>query len=111
MPTLVRFLLVHAAIGFGVAFVFVGTFLYLDIGGLRTLMMSSGMGYMALFLFTFFNGLTFSSVQMGVAVMLLGEDEGDAGGRGHWVSNAWTEVRAWLAPPMKRVPVPVRHNR
>jgi len=107
MPPLVRFLLVHAAIGFAIAFVFVGGFLLMDIGGMRTLMLASDIGLVAMALFTFMTGLTFSSVQMGVAVMLLGEpeDSGDGG------LGSWHSARAWLAPPLERAPAPITKNR
>ncbi|HEY9079124.1 hypothetical protein [Magnetovibrio sp.] len=112
MPILVRFLLIHAAIGFGLAFVFVSVLVALDTGGLRTLMMSSDVGFVAFFLLVFLNGLTFGSVQIGVAVMLLGEEDGDrrGGGRSQW-DRAWNQVRQWLAPPPKRVAVPIPSKR
>jgi len=108
MPKLVRFLLVHAAIGFGLAFVFVGVLVAFDTGGLRTLMMSSDVGFAAFLLLVFLNGLTFGSVQIGVAVMLLGEEDGDQpnGGDRFW-NRAWAHVRAWLAPPPKRAVVTI----
>jgi len=112
MPQLVRFLLVHAAIGFGLAFVFVGMLVAFDTGGLRTLMMSSDIGFVAFLLLVFLNGLTFGSVQIGVAVMLLGEEDGDHGGGEHFWNRTWAHVRAWLAPPPKRIAVtiPSKHR-
>jgi len=108
MPQLVRFLLIHAAIGFALAFVFVGALVAFDTGGLRTLMMSSDVGFVAFLLLVFLNGLTFGSVQIGVAVMLLGEENGGHGGGGeHLWNRTWAQVRAWLAPPRKCVPVTV----
>lgn len=83
MPHLVRFLLIHAAVGFAIAFVFVGLLLAFDFDGLSTLMLGSKIGYLALFMFTFFTGLTTASIQIGVAVMLLGEEpEKDPDGNG-----------------------------
>ena len=61
LPLLVRFLIRHAAIGFGVAVLFVG------------LLLASSAG-LALAILTFSVGLTFSSVQMGFAVMFLRDD-------------------------------------
>jgi len=110
MPKLVRFLLIHAAIGFGLAFVFVATLVAFDTGGLRTLMMNSDVGIVAFLLLVFLNGLTFGSVQIGVAVMLLGEEDGDhdeGGGGDRLWNRAWAHVRAWLAPPPKRVAVTI----
>lgn len=71
MPHLVRFLIRHALIGFAIAFGFVCLFLALDLHGLRTLMVASPDGVLAAAVLAFAMGLTFGSVQMGVAVMLL----------------------------------------
>jgi len=108
MPLLVRFMLVHAAIGFAIAFVLVGTVLAVDFDGLRTLMLASDIGLVALFMFTFFSGLTCASVQIGAAVMLLGEDSGQSQGKGHFLSRMREHVRVCLAPPPKRIPVPIK---
>lgn len=72
MPQLVRFLVRHALIGFVLAFVFVGALLVFDVGGLRRLAAASSYGPLAIAALTFATGLTFASVQMGMAVMLLG---------------------------------------
>jgi hypothetical protein len=71
LPKLVRFLFRHALIGFGLAIVFVGLLLAFDIGGIATLITSSSSGVLATAVLTFSMGLTFSSVQMGFAVMFL----------------------------------------
>jgi hypothetical protein len=82
MPPLVRFLLRHAAIGFMIAVAFVGGMVWFDLGGLRGLARASVSGPLALALLTFAIGMTFSSVQMGFAVMLLGAiPDGDGGKR------------------------------
>lgn len=74
LPILVRFMLLHAVIGFVIAVVFVGALMVSDAAGLRTLMMASDSGYVAIFMLVFVSGLTFGGAQMGVAVMLLGEE-------------------------------------
>lgn len=71
LPVLVRFLMRHALIGFGIAILFVAALLGVDAKGLRTLMLASPDGLLAAGVLTFAMGLTFSSVQMGIAVMLL----------------------------------------
>lgn len=76
MPKLLQFLLVHALIGFGVAGVFVAALILLDVGGFATLTARSDVASLAIAVLTFFLGLTFASVQMGVAVMLLPKDGG-----------------------------------
>lgn len=84
MPKLLQFLLVHAVIGFGVAGVFVASLILFDIGGFATLAARSDVAPLAVSVLTFFLGLTFASVQMGVAIMLLPKapDAGPRGGRG-----------------------------
>lgn len=76
MPLLVRFLLRHALIGVGLGALFVGALVLLDIGRLGTLAGQSASGLIALVVLTCAVGITFGSVQMGFAVMLMSEDEG-----------------------------------
>ncbi|MDQ0346596.1 hypothetical protein [Ancylobacter vacuolatus] len=75
MPHLVRFLMRHALIGVGLGALFVGTLVLLDVARLGTLMTQSSSGLIALIVLTGAVGITFGSVQMGFAIMLLGEDE------------------------------------
>ncbi len=103
MPILVRFLLRHALIGFALAMVFVGALLAFDVARLGSLVWASPSGGLAVAALTFALGLTFGSVQMGVAVMLLGEDDDRptrGGGR-----------RATLGPAARRLaPVVARRT-
>lgn len=99
MPVLIRFLLRHAAIGIGLASLFVGALTVLDMFHLGSLMRGSPDGLLALAVLTAALGITFGSVQMGFAVMLMGEDEQPPKGR-----------RAPLARPVPR-PVKVRSRR
>jgi hypothetical protein len=94
MPVLVRFLLRHAAIGMGVAAVFVGALAAFDVFHLGALMSGSPDGLLALAVLTSALGITFGSVQMGFAVMLMGEDEQPPKGR--------------RAPLNRLRPIPVR---
>lgn len=75
LPLLVRFLIRHALIGFGLALVFVALLLALDIGGIATLIFASSSAALALIILVFSMAATFSSVQMGFAIMFLREDE------------------------------------
>lgn len=109
MPHLVHFLLRHAAIGFGVAFVFVAILLALDAHGLRTLMMRGADGWLAAAVLTFAMGLTFGSVQMGVAVMLLSTR--DEGGRGRRRPTRRSPAAAPFGGSLAPVPVPARPPR
>lgn len=95
MPSYVRFLLRHALIGCTVAVLFVGALLALDIGRLGTLMLESPSGLLAALILTAALCITFGSVQMGFAVMMLGEDS-ETGGRRR------------MAPRTVLVPVRVR---
>lgn len=69
MPDLVRFLIRHGLIGFGIGIAFTALILVLDLGGLRTLTAGSGQGSGYRLLLAFFISTTFASAQMGVAVM------------------------------------------
>ncbi len=82
MPFLVKFMFRHALIGGAMAIVFVAVLLALDVGGLATLIKTSRFGLMAVALLTFFTGLTFGSLQMGIAIMSMKseDEESDAGG-------------------------------
>ena len=79
MPILVKFMLRHALVGYAAAIIFVAAILALDLGGLATLVSTSRFGVLAVAMLTFFTGLTFASLQMGIAVMSL-KDEAAADG-------------------------------
>ncbi len=81
MPELIRLLLRNAALGFAIAALFVALLLISDMGGVGTLVANSDMGLVAVFMLTFFVGLTFASAQMGFAVMS-GDWKGDNEDRG-----------------------------
>lgn len=102
MPRLLRFLVLHAAIGFMVAGAFVALLILLDSGGFATLVERSDSAPLVICVLTFFLGLTFGSVQMGVAIMLLphSDDGEDSGGRGG--------LAAVLALRAARIPEPAQ---
>jgi len=103
MPAHVLFLARHALIGFALGAAFVGVMAWFDIAGLRTLAAKSESTLVAFPVLTFFLGLTFASVQMGAAIMLLPhEDQQGGGGGGSSRVGAWL-VR-FLAPPPALVP-------
>ncbi len=103
MPAHVVFLARHALIGFALAVAFVGVMAWFDIASLRTLAAKSDSTLVAFPVLTFFLGLTFASVQMGAAIMLLPHDDGKGGGGG-----GSSRVAAWLvrylAPPATLAP-------
>lgn len=80
MPELIKLVLRNAAIGFVLAAIFVGVLIWTDTGGIGTLIRQSDSGPIALFMLTFFTGLTFGSAQIGYAVMTAGKAGDDAGG-------------------------------
>jgi hypothetical protein len=94
LPTLVRFVVRHAAIGFGIAAVFVGALLLADPGGAGSLLLTAADHWWPAVALWFFIGLTFGAVQIGAATMLLAE-AGQRPSRG---------IRA----PASLEPVPVR---
>lgn len=100
---LTRFLARHALIGFGIALLFAGMLLGLDVAGLRTLVTQSPVGLIATGALTFLLGLTFASVQMGIAVMQLEAGNTPAGTRRRTAPGAIMSLAA--------EPVPVRVRR
>jgi hypothetical protein len=89
MDRLPRFLARHALIGFGIALAFVGALLAFDIGGFRSLAAASPSGWLAAIMLAFSTGVTFASLQMGFAIMLLGRDSDDGGGHRRTVPRAF----------------------
>lgn len=69
---LIRLLVRHAAIGFGLATLAMGVLLFADPGGIGRLLRDNPP---AIALLWFFLGLTLGSVQMGMAIMDLGEED------------------------------------
>jgi hypothetical protein len=82
MPRLVRLYCVSVAIGFAIACVFVAGLLALDVAGLRHLVLGSSSGWLAGGMLVMFNGIVFSGVQFGYAVMAMAHDDGRSGGGG-----------------------------
>lgn len=100
MPHLVRFMLLHAALGFGLAALFVAALLWANPGNVAAIMLHSSTGPWPVALLWFFSGLTFGSAQIGNAVMLLAEDPPvDGGGR-------LRRLRLWLSLVPAPVPAP-----
>lgn len=112
MPRLIRFVLLHAAIGWLVAAIFVAALLHSDPGGIGTLLTRSQEGWGPLLLLWFFTGLTFGSAQLGAAVMLLGDDDADrGGGRRRPEAGSWRRRRAGFPHHPAAVPLMVRVRR
>lgn len=76
-PNLIKFLLCHLLFGTVGGVTFGLGALYLDIGGIHTLAMSSEHTGMTLFLFFFGLFVTFGSLGMALGIMSLGRDSDD----------------------------------
>lgn len=84
MPKLVRLYIVNVLIGFAIAFGFVVSLVWLDVAGLRHLILETDKGYLAFVLLVLSNGIVFAGVQFSIAVMRLAErDDTPKGGRRH----------------------------
>jgi hypothetical protein len=73
LPAHVKFLLRHAMIGFSIGLALVVLIIWQDVGRVGTLLATSSQRWLVLGLLGFLFGLTFGSVQMGFAIMLLPE--------------------------------------
>jgi len=74
MPRLVRLYIHHVAIGFALAALFTALLLWLNVANLWHLVTHARGGAMAVLMLVVFNGIVFSGVQFGIAVMRLAED-------------------------------------
>lgn len=82
MPPLIRLYIRSIAIGFVLACVFTGLLIGLDVAHLRHLVLSSPLGWLAVMMLVIFNGIVFSGVQFGFAIMRMGQPRPrDGGGR------------------------------
>jgi len=94
LPSHIRFLLLHAATGFGLALLFVLGLLWSDPRGIGMLLRQSPEWPWPAVWLWYFLGLTFGSVMMGGAIMLLGTSD---------PGNTTDEPRL-NRPPVKRLP-------
>ena len=100
MPDHIRFILKHAAIGFGISAGFAALLLWLNIGNLWHLVTNTSEGPIAVVMLVIFGGITFGSAQVGFKIMTMGEeeDDDDSGKRD-------------ALPVLDAVPVPVQSDR
>mgnify|MGYP001026939217 CR=1 FL=1 len=77
MPDHIRFILRHAAIGFGLAVAFVGMLCAFNVAGLWHLVTHTAEGPIALAVLVVLCGITFGSAQVGYKIMTLGDDHDD----------------------------------
>ncbi|MFY0690835.1 MAG: hypothetical protein JXR14_02820 [Paracoccaceae bacterium] len=105
MPSHIKFLFKHAVIGAFAAFTFVGLLLWFNVMNLWSLVSQSPDGPLALVVMTAFFVITFSSVQMGIAIMALGEkDDAGPGGRAERIPAFRQEAPSPVAIRVDRAP-------
>lgn len=93
MPELVRLYIRHVAIGYVLAAVFTGLILGTNVANLWHLVTHTQGGWLAAFLLFMFNGIVFSGVQFGIAVMRMAVPEDRDGGRRARVPGELVPVR------------------
>jgi len=76
------FLVSHMLVGIVVGWLILGALLWLDIGGLWTLLRGSAHATIAVFMLMVCFAITFGSAAMGSAIMALEEDRQGPGGTG-----------------------------
>jgi len=81
MPKLVRLYIRQCLIGFTLSGLFVAGLLFTNVANLWHLVSTSNMGLVACIMLFVFNGIVFSGVQFGIAVMRMAEDDDTSGGK------------------------------
>jgi hypothetical protein len=79
MPRVFKLYITSAVIGFLAAGIFVGLILALNVANLRHLIFTSDVGGIAVFAFWVLNGIVFSGVQFGFAVMQMAQKNLETG--------------------------------
>jgi hypothetical protein len=79
MPELVRMYVRHVLIGYALSAVFTGLLLWLNVANLWHLVTHTTEGVLAVVLLVVFNGIVFSGVQFGIAVMRMADKDGQGG--------------------------------
>lgn len=77
MPKLIKLYIVHSAIGFALAAVFVAMLMYFNVMNLAHLVMHTEGGFLALLVLWVSNGIVFAGVQFGIAIMRMADDDDD----------------------------------
>jgi TRAP-type C4-dicarboxylate transport system permease small subunit len=81
MPELIRLYIRSVLIGFALSAAFAAVLIWQDVMGVGHLILGSPVGWIAALMMFVFNGIIFASVQFGLRVMLMAEDdEGPKGG-------------------------------
>jgi uncharacterized membrane protein len=80
MPKLIRLYIVSVAIGFALSAVFLVLLVWLDIAGLRHLVLETASGGIAAVMLFVMNGIVFAAVQFAIAIMRLADDDDEPRG-------------------------------
>lgn len=80
MPKLISLYIRQVLVGFGLSAVFVAALLYLNVGNLWHLVSTSPMGWIAVFMLFWANGVVFAGVQFAIVVMRMESREDDPHG-------------------------------
>lgn len=103
MPKLIALYIRSVAIGFALSAAFLALLIWLNVAGLRGLILGSDAGLIAAAMLFVFNGIIFAGVQFAIAVMKLAEPpEGPKGGTRAPVTRGAAvpvRVRATAQPP------------
>ena len=81
MPALVKLYIRQVVTGFGLAALFVGMILWLNVANLGSLIAGSDVGFVAVIMLWFFNGVVFAGVQFAIVIMRMGDDTPKGGKR------------------------------
>jgi len=101
MPKLIRFLAFHAGVGVALALCVVTLLFTLNVSGLHTLIMDSDLKWLATGVLIVLMTITFGSVTMGIAVMLLPyskDDDDDDAPRGKREYTGMSQLQPVLKP-------------
>lgn len=90
MPKLVRLYIRHVLIGWGIAALFCVMLIWLNVAGLRHLILDTNGGWVAALALFISNGALFAGTQFAIAVMSMAErDAGPRGGRRERAAKVW----------------------
>jgi len=104
MPELVRLYIKNVIMGFGLSVAFVGALLYLNVANLWHLISTSNVGWVALVMLVFFNGVVFAGVQFAMTIMRMEErdDEPRGGTRVPVATDVPARVKVAAEAPRAR---------
>ena len=81
MPKLVSLYIKNVLFGFGLSALFVFGLLYTNVANLWHLVSTSDVGWIAVVMLLFFNGIVFAGVQFAITVMRMEKDDDPQGGK------------------------------